>query len=441
MPGSPVLVMEPARRDESRVERGDRTAPQAYLVSVSVLTAALITGPLMFGAVSPRAYALGCFLIAAAFAACATEALWLRENCVSLSPLLWPALLFGSIAVLQLLSGSTAYRFVTETALLQMLSWLLVIAVVTQACAGDRALRILLFSLIGFGALVACFAMVQQLSGATRIYGFHRVLHPQNLYGPYPNRDHYAGLMEMLAPLPLVCALSAALPREVRILLGSAAVLMTASVVLSGSRGGLVAIAAEILFLAIYLWSKGRGRQYFVLLVVFFAATCAFLYWLDASPALLRWKQLDTAEELASGRLAIARDTIHMWRARPWLGHGLGTFTTVYPQYRSFYTDQIVNETHNDYLQVLVETGVAGAAAMLWFIVTLYRNGMMSRRSRRADLRDLFRLGALTGCTGLLVHSFFDFNLHIPANAWMFFALAAVVCLPAREVDGVSRHE
>jgi O-antigen ligase len=115
-----------------------------------------------------------------------------------------------------------------------------------------------------------------------------------------------------------------------------------------------------------------------------------------------------------------------MFSRRPFLGWGLGSFAFVYPQFRSFYTDYLVNEAHNDFLQVLVETGLAGAVAMLWFIVALYRNSLRRIRGSRFDLYNAVRLGAITGCTGLLVHSFVDFNLHIPANAAIFYVLCVV---------------
>ena len=56
----------------------------------------------------------------------------------------------------------------------------------------------------------------------------------------------------------------------------------------------------------------------------------------------------------------IDRDCLRMWREKPFLGWGLGTFPIVYPQFRSFYTTFFVNQAHNDYLQLLSELGVPG---------------------------------------------------------------------------------
>jgi O-antigen ligase len=124
-------------------------------------------------------------------------------------------------------------------------------------------------------------------------------------------------------------------------------------------------------------------------------------------------------------RLDVAKDIPGMLRNRPVAGWGLGLFPIVYPQYRSFSTDVVVNQAHNDYLQALVETGILGFICVLWFILNLYRDGIRNFRanSRLATTR---ALASLVGCTGILVHSLSDFNLHIPANAAMFFVLCGI---------------
>jgi O-antigen ligase len=130
-----------------------------------------------------------------------------------------------------------------------------------------------------------------------------------------------------------------------------------------------------------------------------------------------------------------------MFFHRPALGWGLGTFPTVYPSFRSFYTNLFVNEAHNDYAQLLVETGLIGFALMLWFVFCMYRSGL-PRSSRRWEFKwdGAVSLAALLGCTGLLVHSFVDFNLQIPANAAMFYALCGLAASPLAKPSGQSRH-
>jgi len=119
-----------------------------------------------------------------------------------------------------------------------------------------------------------------------------------------------------------------------------------------------------------------------------------------------------------------------MFSHRPVGGWGLGTFPTIYPSYRSFYTNLFVNEAHNDYAQLLVETGLLGFGLMLWFLVRLYQHGLPTSRRWEFKWDGAVSLAALLGCTGILFHSFVDFNLQIPANAALFYVLCGLAASP-----------
>jgi O-antigen ligase len=125
-------------------------------------------------------------------------------------------------------------------------------------------------------------------------------------------------------------------------------------------------------------------------------------------------------------RWNVLKDSLRMFAHKPVLGWGLGTFDVVYPAYRSFYTTLYVNAAHNDYLQVLVETGVLGFSCVLWFGYVLYRTGLKDARHWNQSWRGALQLSALVSCTGLLVHSALDFNLQVPGNAAFFYSLCAL---------------
>jgi O-antigen ligase len=140
----------------------------------------------------------------------------------------------------------------------------------------------------------------------------------------------------------------------------------------------------------------------------------------------------ETRQELSGGiRLTIDRDSMRMWRQKPILGWGLGTFPEAYPQFRSFYTSFFINEAHNDYLQLLVETGIVGFAIALWFLVETFRGAQSKLSSWTENPNGVLTLASLVGCLGILVHSFLDFNLQIPANAALFYALCTIAAAPA----------
>ena len=145
----------------------------------------------------------------------------------------------------------------------------------------------------------------------------------------------------------------------------------------------------------------------------------------------------ETKQELSGGtRWTIDKDSLRMFAKKPFLGWAFGTFPTVYPQFRSFYTDLFVTDAHNDYLQHLVETGVRGFAVMLWFLVTLYRSAWKKLQGWPNEITGAVAFACLLACTGILVHSFVDFNLQVPANAARF----CVLCFLAASPHAIESH-
>src|ERR1039457_3872263 len=129
-------------------------------------------------------------------------------------------------------------------------------------------------------------------------------------------------------------------------------------------------------------------------------AVCVFI--LALLIFLGRGQVLGRLGDLTPGmRLNITGDSLRMFSKRPVWGWGLGTFPTVYPSYRSFYTNLFVNEAHNDYAQLLVETGLLGFGLMLWFLVRLYQYGLPTSRPWAFEWDGAVSLAALLGCTGL----------------------------------------
>jgi O-antigen ligase len=289
--------------------------------------------------------------------------------------------------------------------------------------------------MIVFGALYAFFALAQALTSNGKIFWIHAPRFHGSIYGSYVNRDHYAGLMEMLVPIPLVLSVGHLLKGGKRVLVGACAVLMASTIFLSGSRAGMIAFVLEIILFAALTFGQRRNPR----VALGSAAVCilvlAFLVFLSKAQVLSRLGDLSPGI-----RLNITEDSLRMFAKRPFLGWGLGTFPTVYPRYRSFYTNLFVNEAHNDYAQLLVETGLLGFALMLWFLVRLYRHGLPT--SRRWEFRwdGAVSLAALLGCTGILVHSFVDFNLQIPANAALFYILCALAASELPSVPSRSKQ-
>jgi len=250
-----------------------------------------------------------------------------------------------------------------------------------------------------------------------------------SIFGPYVNHDHYAGLMEILAPLALTLSLSGLVQGGQRVLAAFGAIIMAGSIVLSLSRGGTISLLGELLILVLIVSGTQRGALARTRIFSIVMTLLAFLAFIGSS---VMWQHLGNLKDAV--RLDILRDSLRMFAVKPFLGWGFGTFQDVYPSFRSFYTSFFVNAAHNDYLQVLVETGLAGFGCVVWFIILLYRNGLRRLDGGNQTWRGV--LAALVGCTGILVHSLFDFNLQIPANAALFYVFCALVSsLPQIDVS------
>jgi O-antigen ligase len=344
------------------------------------------------------------------------------------------AVLAGVVAI-QLTLGLTAYRAATLEQSLRYLAYLFLIVVANDVFRRPALVKHFALLLSFFGLAVACVSLVQDASHSTKLL-FLRAPHEAGWsYGPYENHSHYAGLMLMLAAFPLPLAMAPYLRGRTRALLGAAAAVMVATIFLSSSRGGVIAFFAQAAFLALVF---ARGRQHRRKVAI--AACIGFI----SLAALFAFGRGSTLERLASLRgpltneipglrLAVVKDSHAMLHDRPVLGSGLGTFQDVYPQYRSFYTNAVVEHAHNDYLEFLLETGMVGFAGVLWFVIVLLRRGWQQVPQWKTGLTGTVKIGAMAGCIAMLVHSLMDYNLQITANAAMFFVLATMAA--GRDVD------
>jgi O-antigen ligase len=332
-----------------------------------------------------------------------------------------PLALFRLLIIVQVLFSISAYVYVTRYELWKYLAYanLFVVAQCLRRTGTRRLLTIL--STAGF--IISLFAIVQDLTYNEKIYWIRpSVFHA---FGPYFNSNHYAGLMEMLTPIALAIALTDMRPSR-KVFWSIAGIVMASTIFVCGSRGGMIAFVVQMIVLAVLLVGGKNPRLAWVLVAIsLLIASLAF--WLDTGRLV---HQLNTLRDPlnnsdVTSRLTIARDSLRMLRDRPMLGWGLGLFRTIYPRYRSYSTDLVINQAHNDYVQVLVETGILGFCCVVWFIINLYGSSIANLRSRSPD-GTLRALGALIGCTGILIHSLSDFNLQIPANAALFYVLCGI---------------
>jgi O-antigen ligase len=356
---------------------------------------------------------------------------WLNRELSFLDhPLYRPMAAFFCLVMVQWLAGITAYRHVTYSHLLLYAAYGMLVFVVTQTLRRSSQFELMAKVFTAYGAVVAAFAVLQGLAPNGKLYWIFPLEQGGFIYGPYVNHNHYAGLMEMLTPFPLVLAVTHFTSGNRKIAVAGVAALMAGTIFLSGSRGGMVAFVAQILMLGVFMMRRREGSwKQPLILGIFLAVVIVFLIWIGGNELTRRLISIhsEAREEISGGvRLTIDRDCLRMFIKRPLLGWGLGAFPIVYPEFRSFYTTFFVNQAHNDYLQLLVETGLAGFSIAVWFLVMVFRGAAAKLKNWTENASGALTMAALLGCMGILVHSLLDFNLQIPANAALFYVLCAM---------------
>jgi O-antigen ligase len=317
---------------------------------------------------------------------------------------------------------------------------------------GARRLRATTKFLIFFGTAIGVFGLIQHFSGSTSVYW----LRPANEspFGPFFNRDHFAGYMELFIALPVALIVTGYVRGEERMIYGVATMLMGVAAIFTLSRAGMISILAEMIFLAAmgirhYQITRPNRQQVKARMVasvaavgVILAAIVAGVIWIGAEPIINRIvtgdpnsSDLSKAQTFYSIRGALWEETWPTFRHNPLTGVGLGAFETAYPMYARYNGMQgILAQAHNDYLQVLIDAGVIGAALTLWFLIILFREIARGVRSPN-PLMAAIAIGGGAGLFGLLVHSFFDFNLHLPSHAALFLFLSMMVSHVASTID------
>ena len=426
---SSYLIVDTTGVIDPEIQRGRQPADTQWVLVIG-LGVLLMFAVLAFGAVeewSTFAFEAGAAVL---FLVWAGKQFVSGRVQLSKNPLYAPALFFFVLLLLQLGLRTSAYAYITKYEVLQYVSYGIVLLIAAECVREEEARKKFALALIVFGGLYSFFALAQELTSSGKLFWVYTPRFSGAIYGSYVNHNHYAGLIEMLAPFPLVVSMGHLFRGGKRALIAFSAILMASTIFLSSSRGGMLAFVLEIVVFAALTLVQRRNPRVAVGLIAVCVLVLAFLVFVGKGQVLGRLGDLGPGI-----RLNMTRDSLRMFTHRPVLGWGLGTFPTVYPSYRSFYTNLFVNEAHNDYAQLLVETGLLGFGLMVWFLVSLYRRGLPT--SRRWEFRwdGAVSLAALLGCTGLLLHSFVDFNLQIPANAALFYVLCGLAASPLAKLS------
>ncbi len=293
----------------------------------------------------------------------------------------------------------------------------------------SNALQQLIKFLVIFGFLYAFVSLVLYLAWKQNI-NWLKPIADGTPFGLFVNRNHCAGYLELLFPLPVALLIVRREELEQKMLSVASATLMGMAICFSLSRGGMISLTTQVLLLTAFSLlrknklraenqTKDKNHLTTLLSIIGIVALIGLgIYLIGANPVILRLGDDDDRAE-------IWRNAFRIFQAHPLLGTGLGTFETAFPIYAHDKGLDVVAEAHSDYLQVLSDTGLIGFVLLINFLGLYFINTRRALQTSQPMYQAL-ALGSTVSIAGLLVHSFFDFNLQLPSHALLFLLHCAL---------------
>jgi O-antigen ligase len=358
---------------------------------------------------------------------------------IQLLPLRSPEVPGGTLSV-PAVSSLSINPYATRLAVVQLIIFAVFFAAAFTYINSARRLRKIVAMVVIFGAIMAFFGILQRLASPEGIYGWRPT--PQAIpFASFVNQHHFAAFMEMTIGLTLALLVGKATEKDKRLLLIIAVVLMGIAILLTGSRGGVLSLLGVLGFVLLTNFlrksdaaeelPKEEKRARFKrnialiggglgLLIVLFGAVLL----LGGDAPLSRGVGLTTQADVSSGRLHFWSVGWQIFLSHPILGAGLDAFGTAFPLYDTWNGNFRVEQAHNDYLQILADAGILGFICIAAFIFLLFKQGLQKIGGEQSHFRRSVAVGALAGCFGILIHSFFDFPLRTSSNAFFFLLFA-----------------
>ncbi|HUO34595.1 MAG TPA: O-antigen ligase family protein [Candidatus Acidoferrum sp.] len=354
-----------------------------------------------------------------------------------------PLLGLIGLGCFQLIFRTTAYAFLTQTELLKLSAYFLIFFLSAQAFRERKDLNRLLWFLVVLSFAVSLLGIIQHFTSEGEIYWFRHLQQGGDVFGPYVNRNHFAGFIELTAPVGLALLIFRGVRRELFYLLGLLTVVPLGALILSASRGGLVGFGLAVGVLIILARSRGHHegeRPQAAVLAIVALAALALMAWLGAGRVIQRFA-LPSKDVSLQRRGTMLLGAAHIFVHHPITGSGLGTLVSVFPRYDPAYDGKLVDHVHDDYAELLAEMGLLGGICGLIFLWRLFRDSKSTFESEQGHFSYALHAGAIAAISAMLLHSFVDFNLHIPSNANLFLLQAYLATSSPLPSEGNFRRE
>ena len=338
-----------------------------------------------------------------------------------------------------------------------LLALVLALAMLCRYANSRGKLLALAYCVIGISLVSAVFGIVRQLYQYDQIGFGLPALTRGSGYAQFINKNHFAFLAEMGLGLLLGLIGGRAVSWSRSLIYFAIALPIWTALILSNSRGGILAMAAQIAFLllALTLTRKtalkpsliegfGRGPTLalqFILAVMLIGGIVIGTIWIGGESLAERLSSArqeivtQSTDKSHADRASIWRATLQLCREHPFTGVGFGGYWIAITRYHQGSGELTPQQAHNDYLELAASGGFIGVALFVWFAILVIRRSYQQMKS--SDwMRRALALGAATGLFGVAVHSLVDFGLHLAGNALVCIALVAIATQGLEEIRG-----
>ncbi len=347
----------------------------------------------------------------------------------------------GGLATLSLLPGETL------ASILELLACVLVGFLVLRTVNHRKQIRRIMLVLVGIGVFQALYGLFELARAHPRLLFYPKSYSLDSVTGTFVNRNHFAGYMEMIIPLALGLIISrldvfgepgtpfrARLARFVEkglvqnVLLGAGLVVMAVALLLSNSRSGAVVLGLSFILVSI-LAAQHFGHTLFhqawvrrtVRIVLVLIVLLGLYIGLETMVG-----RFEVDKLLQDGRPRYWGTVLTMVGQFPIFGIGYGAFGGVYQAYDTTGMEYALVHAHNDYLEYLVEMGLAGFGLLAFLVGLIFFKSFRTWSTRHHPEVKGLALGGLVSISALFLHSLTDFNLQIPANMLTFAVILAL---------------
>ena len=297
--------------------------------------------------------------------------------------------------------------------------------------------------MIGCGVFQAFFAGAAMMSDLEQLAFLNKEFRRESASGTFINPNHLAGFLEMNLALGIGMlvaqlhrhpagnwrefmrrSIDTILSRKFRLRLYLA--IMVIGLVLTRSRMGNTAFFSSLLLCgSLGMILQQRVTRSAVIFFISLLLIDAYLVgnWFGVEQVV---ESLQNTSFEAEKRDEVARDSVVMWQDHFWTGTGADTFFQAYVYGGYMGPDSLFyRHAHNDYLEIGTGFGFIGFALLGTAVMTSLWQSMLAQRQSSSRVRQGLGFASMMGIASILIHSFADFNLHIPVNSLWFVVLLA----------------